>query len=109
VNIVINARHMDVPDGMRSHLEEKAAKLPRFYNNIQSIEVILDREADHSIVEIVAHAKKKHTFVATHRGESLQACLDGCLDKIIEQVRRYKDRVRDRQGPPHGEADQGLA
>lgn len=106
-NIVINARHMDVPAGLRETLEEKVSKLPRLYDNIQSIEVILDKEADHSVVEIVAHAKKKHTFVATHRDESLQACLDGCLDKIAEQVRRFKDRVRDRQGPPHGQAGEG--
>jgi len=94
---------MEVTDSIRQYVEGKVAKLPKFYDNIQSIEVILDREADKAMVEIVAHAKK-HTFVATQRDENMYACVDTCLDKITEQLRRYKDRVRDRQGTPHGEA-----
>jgi len=34
----------------------------------------------------------------------MYACIDQCMDKIKEQVRRHKDRVRDRQGPPHSES-----
>jgi putative sigma-54 modulation protein len=103
VNIAIKARHMDVTDSVRKYVEDKVAKLPRFYDNIQDIEVILDTQAERSLVEIVAHAKKKHTFVASHRDESMYACLDACLDKISEQLRRHKDKVRDRQGPSHEE------
>lgn len=109
MNISVNARHMEVTDSIRQYVESKVAKLPRFYDNILTIEVILDREATKSVVEIVAHAKKKHTFVATQHDENLYACVDGCLDKITEQLRRHKDRVRDRQGPPHSEtAEQPL-
>lgn len=103
MNITVNARHMEVTDSVRQYVETKVSKLPRFYDNIQSIEVKLDTEADKSFVEIVAYAKKKHTFVATHRDENMYASLDMCLDKITEQLRRFKDKVRDRQGPTHGE------
>ena len=105
MNIAISARHMDVTDSVRDHVEDKVAKLPHFFDNIQSIEVKLDKEANKSIVEIVAHAKKSNPFVATHRDENLYACLDMCMDKITEQLRRHKDRVRDRQGPSHGHAE----
>lgn len=103
MNIAVNARHMEVTDSIRTYVETKVAKLPRFYDNIQSIEVKLDTEADKSVVEILAYAKRKHTFVASHRDENLYASLDVCLDKISEQLRRHKDRVRDRQGPSHEE------
>ena len=102
MNITVNARHMDVTDSIREYIEGKLGKLPRFYDSIQDIEVHLDMEADKSVVEIVAHAKQKHTFVATHRDGNLYACVDFCFDKISQQLRRHKDRVRDRQGPPHG-------
>lgn len=108
MNITVNARHMEVTDSLRKYVEDKAAKLPRFYDNIQDIEVILDKQADKALVEIVAHAKKKHTFVATHRDDSMHACVDACLDKISEQLRRHKDKVRDRQGPTHGEASEAA-
>ena len=102
MNVVVKARHMDVTEAMRGYVETKASKLPRFYANIQSVEVILDVEADKPVVEIVVTARRKDTFVATHRDDDMYACVDQCLHKISEQLRRHKDRVRDRRGPPHG-------
>lgn len=103
VNIVVNARHMEVSDAVRTFVEGKVSKLPRFYDNVQSIEVHLDKEADKLVAEIVVMAKKKNTFVASHRDADLYTCVDMCLHKISEQLRRHKDKVRDRQGPPHSE------
>lgn len=101
MNISVNARHMEVTDSIRQYVEGKVAKLSRFYDSVQTIEVVLDREADNAVVEIVAHAKKKHTFVASGRDADMYACVDICLEKITEQLRRHKDRVRDHQGVPH--------
>ena len=97
MNIVVEARHMDVTDAIREYVRSKVGKLPRFYDNIQSIEAILDIEADQPVVEIVVTARRKTTFVATHRDEDMYACIDRCLDKVTEQIRRHKDRVRHRQ------------
>ena len=104
MNIVVNARHMEVTDAMKKYVEEKTSKLPRFYDNIQSIETIIDIEADQPVVEIVVTAKRKNTFVATQRNNDMYACVDQCLHKIAGQLRRHKDKVRDRQGPPRSEA-----
>lgn len=101
MNIVVKARHMDATDALRRYAESKVAKLPRFYDSIQSVQVILDVEADQPTVEILATARRRNTFVATHRDEDMRACIDQCLDKIIEQIRRHKDKVRHRQGQPH--------
>ncbi|MCE5327336.1 MAG: ribosome-associated translation inhibitor RaiA [Planctomycetaceae bacterium] len=101
MNIIVNARHMDATDPIKDYVQSKVAKLERLYDNMQSIEVILDIEAEQPKVEIVATARRKNTFVASHRGEDLYACVDQCLDKVSQQVRRHKDRVRDRQGPSH--------
>ena len=103
MNTVVKARHMDVTDAMRQHVESKVGKLPRFYSNIQSIETTLDIQGDESVVEIVVSATRKHTFVATHRGTDMYACVDQCLDKITRQIRRHKDRVRDRHAARHSE------
>lgn len=103
MNIVVNSRHMDATDAIRQYVEEKVGKLPRYYDNIQSVEVILDHEKEKSLVEIIVHAKRKRTFVATARDDNLYACVDQCVDKITQQISRFKDKVRDRQGPPHGQ------
>jgi len=103
MNIVVNARHMEVTDAIREFVEGKVSKLPKFYNNVQTIDVHLDKEAEKSVAEIVVTAKKKSTFVATHRDDDLYSCIDQCLHKISQQLRRHKDRVRDRQAAPHSQ------
>jgi putative sigma-54 modulation protein len=94
---------MEVTEALRLHVEEKISKLPHILDTLQSVEVILDTEADKSVVEVVATANRKNTFVATHRDPDMYACIDHCLHKITEQIRRHKDKVRDRQKPPHGQ------
>lgn len=107
MSIVVKARHMDVTDAMRQYVERKAAKLTKFYDQLHNVEVTLSMEADKPSVEILASAKKKVTFVASHRDDDMYGCIDQCLDKISEQIRRHKDRIRDhhsQEGTTHGEA-----
>lgn len=101
MNVVVKAPHMEVTEAMRQYVEGKLDKLPRYYDGILTAEAVLDRQADDAVVEIVVTARRKTTFVATQRGPDLYACVDGCMDNVVEQLRRHKDKVRDRQGPPH--------
>ncbi len=103
MNFTVNARHMEATDSIHEYLDKKVSKLPRYYNNIKEIEVVLDVEGDLSVAEIIAHAKRKRTFVASAKHENIYAAIDGCLDKITQQLRRFKDKVRDHQGPSHEE------
>ena len=103
MNISVHARHMDATEALREYAEEKVARFPKFYDNIQSIEVIMDIEAGQPTAEIIVQASQKHTFVAHHREQDMYACLDQCIDKIVQQLRRHKDKVRDRQGRPHAD------
>lgn len=108
MNITVKARHMDVTDAIRDYVESKVAKLPRYYDNIQTIEAILDVEAEHAVVEVVVTARRKSIFVATHREQDLYAAVDQCVQKISEQLRRHKDKVRDRQGPSLSESTEAI-
>ena len=99
MNIVIEARHMEVTDSLRQHIESKAEKLPKYYDNLHSIEITLDMEADKPLTEIVVHGGRKSTFVAKARNEDMYACVDQCIHKIAEQLRRHKDRVRGHHPP----------
>ena len=95
---------MQVPDDIREYAESKAEKLLRYLADIQNTEVTLMMEADQPSVEVVVTARKRNTFVATHRDQDMQVAMDQCFHKITEQLRRHKDKVRDHQGPQHGEA-----
>ncbi len=99
MSIVIEARHMEVTNSLRQYVESKAEKLPKYYDNVHSIEITLDMEADKPMTEIVVHAGRKTTFVASSRDADMYACVDQCVHKIAEQLRRHKDRVRDHHAP----------
>ncbi len=101
MNITVNARHMDITDSIRQYVEQKAAKLERYFDRIQSIEVKIDIDGGLPVAEVVVSAARSGQFVATHRAEDLYACIDKALHKVEEQIRRHKDRLRDRQGPTH--------
>ncbi len=103
MNIVVKGRHMEVTDSMREYVQGKAAKLPRYYDNITSVEIILDVEADRPVAEVIVQAKRKATFVATHRDDDMYACVDKSIHKVVEQLRRHKDKVRDHQAAPRSE------
>jgi putative sigma-54 modulation protein len=103
VNAVVKARHIEITDALRQYVQTKTDRLPRFYSNITSIEVILDTEADQPLVEIVIHGKKKSKFVAKNRAPEMYACIDQCIAKITEQLRRHKDKVKQHRGISHAE------
>jgi len=94
VNITVNARHMNATEAMREYAESKVAKLPKYFDNIQSIDVILDTQAGEACCEIVVQASRKLTFVAHTRDADLYASIDQCSDKVAQQLRRHKDKVR---------------
>lgn len=103
MKVSVESRHMAMTAAMRQYAQEKAEKLPRYYDGLRSVNVTLDMEAGLFAVEMVASGKRKRVFVAHHRGDDMYACVDQCCHKLEEQIRRHKDRVRDRQGPTHGE------
>lgn len=108
MKVTVNARHMDVTDAIKDYIESKVDKFSHFYDNVMSVEVILDIEAEEAVVEIVVQARRKHTFVASHRDEDMYASIDQCVDKVTQQLRRYKDKSRDRHGPSHSEIQDTL-
>ncbi len=99
LNVV--ARHMDLTDAMKSQVQEKVDRLPHLYDGLMSCDVTFSQDGGQFTVEVHATGKKKSVFVAKHRSEDIYGCLDQAVHKVEEQLRRYKDKVRDRQGPGH--------
>jgi ribosomal subunit interface protein len=82
---------------MRGYAEQKVQRLPRFYDRVQAVEVILDRESDMASVEMIVTAGGKQTFVAKEVGPDALACIDLLVDKIERQLTRRKEKFRNRK------------
>lgn len=96
--IKISGRHLDITPAIRSYAEEKAGRLPKYYDQIQTIEVILDgHDNKQKRAEIVVHANHQNSFVAHHEGEDLYGCIDQAVQKVQTQLTSHKERHRNRK------------
>src|SRR5204863_9625815 len=83
VNITISGRHLDITPAIRQYTEDKAGKLPKFYDLIQAIDIILDAVQPKQMkAEVVVVAEHKNTFVGTHEGEDLYGCIHQAIHKV---------------------------
>ena len=94
---------MGVGAPLRAYCQEKAERLIRFYDRIQSIDVILDGQAGRHTAEIIVHTEGVDPFVAKEAHADAFAAVDVLLDKIEGQLRRHKERLRNRKHPPQPE------
>jgi putative sigma-54 modulation protein len=98
VDITISGRHLEITPAIRQYAEEKVSKLPKYYDLIQIVEVILDgHEAKRTRAEIVVIAEHKNRFVAHHEGEDLYGCIDQAMHKVQQQLTAHKERFRNRK------------
>ena len=91
----ISGKHIDITEAIRRHAEEKTSKLPRYYNSINQVEVIIDGEpAGNTSVEIIARGEHSKVFIVTETGEDTYRCIDVAVRKLERQLRRKKGRER---------------
>ena len=92
----ISGKHIEITESIKKHAEEKASKLPKYYNSINHVEVIIDGNQGKGMsVEIIARAEHSKTFVGTETGEDAYRCIDMAVHKLERQLRRAKSKERD--------------
>ncbi len=92
----ISGKHIEITEAIRRHAEEKTSKLPRYYNSINQVEVIIDgSQGGNTGVEIIARGEHSKVFIVTETGEDAYRCIDVAVRKLERQLRRKKGRERD--------------
>lgn len=109
MQVTVTGRHMGVSDALKAYCLEKAERLPRFLDRIQSIGVVLEGREGVHIAEIIVHSAGTPPFVATEQHTDAYAAIDLLIDKIEEQLRRYKERHRNRKHPPRAASEEEPA
>lgn len=92
----ITAKHVEIPQEVKGYAEEKTSKLPRLYDIINQVEVIIEgKEGLDMAVEIIARAEHKKVFVVKEKGSDIYACIDMAVHKIEQQLRKCKTMERE--------------
>lgn len=92
----ITGKHITITEAMKEYAEEKTSRLPRFYNTVNQVEVVVDGDqtAGKISVEIIARGEHSNVFVATEAAENAYKGVDGAVHKLEEQLRRKKTKER---------------
>jgi putative sigma-54 modulation protein len=91
---------MDITEAIKAYAEEKTSKLPRYYNSINQVKVIIDGKEHNSInVEIIARGEHNKLFVAQDTSEDAYKGIDVALRRLERQLRRIKSRERNNKHP----------
>ena len=97
MRVSVTGRHVRVTESMDHYAREKVDKLPKYYDRIQSIEVLFDQGSAENKVEIIVETDHRNTFVASESGEDMYATMDMVVDKMKSQLTRHKEKHRNRK------------
>ncbi len=103
MDVVVNARHCEVSERFRAHVEEKLTRLEKHDHRIIRVQVEVEkarspRQPDRAIrVELTAFSKGP-VIRAEASAEDKMAALDLALTKMAAQMRRAADRRRVHHG-----------
>ena len=103
--VTITGKHVEITDAIRTHAEEKVEKLPRYYDSIAQIEVVLEgSEGVGQCVEILVHAEHNDLLIAKETGTDTYTCIDAAVHKMERQLRKAKEKQRGHKAASVGEA-----
>ena len=91
----ITGKHIEITEAVKNHAEEKTAKLPKYYDSINKVEVVIDgSEGGNISVEVIARGEHNKFFVATETGDDAYKCIDLAVHKLERQIRKQKEKER---------------
>jgi len=95
MQITVSGKHLEITEPIRAYALDKAQKLSKYYDHIQSVQVIADKsQGTHYEVEMIAHVGRHDPFIATTRGEDLYATIDLAQGKLERQLVEHNQKVK---------------
>jgi putative sigma-54 modulation protein len=100
MKLKIVAKHDKISDALKDYAEDKIDRLDHFFDRINSINVLLDKQGDNNRCEIeIAAARGGHHFVASvTNDDDMHAAIDLCIDKSHRQLNKLKEKIRSHKG-----------
>jgi putative sigma-54 modulation protein len=97
MNIVVNGRHMEITDALKSYASEKVSKVEKYLPEGTEAVVTLEVEKFRHKAEV--QLKVNGILIQAHEEtEEMYSSIDKVMDKIGRQVRKYKEKLKGHKG-----------
>ena len=102
MQITITARHFNLTDALRDHIEKETSKIEKYFDHIIDSHFILTLEDNRNNVEMIVNIPKK-TFKSQVVDQDMYVAIDKVIDKMERQVKKLKEKWSDHQKKGLGE------
>jgi putative sigma-54 modulation protein len=103
MKISMTARHFELSDALRGHIESRLTGLDRYNQRMSRVEVTLTEEKRLKRVEARAAVDGDTNIHAEAEAEDFRTAVNRVSDKLARQLKRRRDRQTDHQAPRLGE------
>jgi putative sigma-54 modulation protein len=93
---------MEVSPAIKKYAEEKAAKLTKYYDRIQEIEVTIDADkakTDALHVKMIVNGEHKNLFTVKEDGDDAYKLIDACVRTLERQLSDHHKKTKNRKHP----------
>jgi putative sigma-54 modulation protein len=94
MNIEISARHFDLTDALKEHVDEKLSILGKFYHGIDDVHVILEQSSGLSRSHVQLRGDRLR-LDSRANGHDMYFCFDDCAASLERQLRKFKETHHD--------------
>lgn len=94
MKIIITGKNVDLTDAIKERINNKLAKLDKFFTNETTATVTLKKENGKDVAEINIPVKGNLLRVS-EKQDNLFAAIDTAADKLERQIRKYRTKIRD--------------
>lgn len=95
MQVSITGRHVTVTDNVKAHVEEKLERCLGVFPRIETIHVILDKEALNQVSEVVIQAANHIRISSTEKSENLYDAIDRSIEHAERQMRKQRDKMQE--------------
>ena len=91
----VTARHFELTDALKDHIESRSQHFDRFFGNIVDLHWTLEVDKHRHIVD--TSAKVHGTTLTGHaEGADMRSAVDAAAEKMEAQLRKYKERIKEK-------------
>lgn len=91
MNIELTARHYEIADRAKKHLEEEIGTLGIYEDLITSCKVIMEKTKDGESIEISMHVRGKDLITQVASDDMIKS-IDQAVAKIERQLKKFKEK-----------------
>ena len=95
MRIDVIGKQLDITPAMEEYADAKGAKLSRYYDGVQSVEVVIENpKAEQFLVEFRVDVEKHDTFISRADATDLYEAIDKCVDRMARQLTDFKEKLK---------------